>query len=42
MAAFVHLPLETREFVRLDVNFLAVVSFREIGFSPIGESTGTP
>jgi len=26
--------------VRLDVNFLAVVSFREIGFSPIGESTG--
>ena len=30
----------TREFVRLDVNFLAVVSFREIGFSPIGESTG--
>ena len=28
--------------MRLDVNFLAIVWFREIGFSPIGESTGLP
>jgi hypothetical protein len=42
ITAFIHLPLQTREFARLDVNFLAHRSSREIGFSPIRESTSSP
>jgi hypothetical protein len=42
VTAFIHLPLQTREFARLDVNFLAHRSSREIGFSPIRESTVRP
>jgi hypothetical protein len=42
MAVLIHLPLQTLEFVRLDVNFLAHRSSREIGFSPIRESTSSP
>ena len=32
MTAFIHLPLQTREFVRLDVNFLAVVRLARSDF----------
>jgi hypothetical protein len=42
VTALIHLPLQTPEFVRLDVNFLARRSSREIGFSPIRESTSPP
>ena len=42
VTAFIHLPLRTREFARLDVNFLAHRFSREIGFSPIRESTVRP
>ena len=42
VTAFIHLPLQTREFARLDVNVLAHRSSREIGFSPIRESTSPP
>jgi hypothetical protein len=40
--ALIHLPLQTREFVRLDVNFFSGRSSCEIGFSPIRESTVRP
>jgi len=42
VTALIHLPLKTREFVRLDVNFLPVVRLCEIGFSPIRESASPP